>query len=54
MIINKHMNNPAPGTYQPIIKINLQGRYPLSTISNIKSSNFGLSRSDRWSHYKSK
>ena len=52
--INKNMNNPAPGTYQPTIKINSEGRYPLSTISNIKASNFGLSRSDRWSQYKSK
>ena len=48
------MNNPAPGTYSPIVKINPNGKYPLSTISNIKSSNFGLSQTDRWSHYKSK
>ena len=51
---NKYMNNPAPGTYSPIVKINPNGKYPLSTISNIKSSNFGLSQTDRWSHYKSK
>ena len=51
---NQHMRNPAPGTYQPIIRINSEGRYPLSTISNIKVSNFGLSHSDRWNYYKGK
>ena len=51
---NKYMNNPAPGTYSPVVKINPNGKYPLSTISNIKSSNFGLSQTDRWSYYKSK
>ena len=52
--INRHMNNPGPGTYQPVVRINSQGRYPVSNISNIKVNNFGLSHSDRWSHYKSK
>ena len=52
--INKNMNNPAPGTYSPVVKINPNGKYPVSTISNIKSSNFGLSQTDRWSYYKSK
>ena len=52
--INKNMNNPAPGTYSPDVKINSNGKYPLSTISNIKSYNFGLSQTDRWNHYKSK
>ena len=51
---NKYMNNPAPGTYSPVVKINPSGKYPLSTISNIKSSNFGLSQSNRWNYYKSK
>jgi len=51
---NKNMNNPAPGTYSPVVKINSQGKYPLSHISNIKVSNFGLSHSDRWHYYKSK
>ena len=44
--INKNMNNPAQGAYSPAVKIN--------AISNIKSSNFGLSLTDRWSYYKSK
>ena len=51
---NKYMNNPGPGTYQPIIRINSEGKYPLSTISNIKVSNFGLSHTNRWNYYKGK
>ena len=52
--INKNMNNPGPGSYQPVVRINSEGKYPVSNISNIKANNFGLSHSDRWSHYKSK
>ena len=48
------MKKPAQGTYFPVIKINPKGKYPASTISNIKSSNFRLSQTDRWSYYKYK
>ena len=48
------MNNPAPGTYSPVVRINSEGKYPVSNVSNIQSHNFGLSHTDRWSHYKSK
>ena len=48
---NKNMNNPAPGTYKPVVEINEKGKYPVSNISNIKVYNFGLSHSNRWSHY---
>ena len=51
---NKYMNTPAPGTYQPVVKINDKGKYPVSNISNIKVSNFGISHTNRWSDYKSK
>ncbi len=51
---NKYMNNPAPGTYSPVVRINSKGKYPISRISNIQSHNFGLSRTDRWSNYKCK
>ena len=51
---NKHMNNPAPGTDKPVVEINEKGKYPVSKISNIKVSDFGLSQTDRWSYYKSK
>ena len=52
--INKYMNNPGPGSYQPVVRINSEGKYPVSNISNIQANNFGLSNTDRWSHYKSK
>ena len=50
---NKNINTPAPGTYRPVVKINDKGRYPVSNISNIKVSNFGLSQSNRFDYYKS-
>ena len=49
---NKNMNNPGPGTYKPVVEINDKGKYPVSNISNIKVSNFGLSQSNRWGYYK--
>ena len=49
---NKFMNNPGPGTYQPVVRINSEGKYPVSSISNIKANNFGLSKYDRWKGYK--
>ena len=52
--INKYMNNPAPGTYSPVVRINSEGKYPVSSISNIQCHNFGLSQSNRWSQYKRK
>ena len=48
------MNNPAPGTYSPVVRINSEGKYPVSSISNIQCHNFGLSQSNRWSQYKRK
>ena len=51
---NKNMNNPGPGTYKPVVEINDKGKYPVSNISNIKVSNFGLSQSNRWGYYKGK
>lgn len=51
---NKNMNNPAPGTYKPVVEINPRGKYPVSNISNIKVSNFGLSKTNRWASLKGK
>ena len=48
------MNNPGPGTYQPVVRINSEGKYPTSKISNIKANNFGLDKTDRWRAYKRK
>jgi len=52
--INRHMKNPGPGEYTPKIRINTEGKYPISRISNIKANNFGLDRTNRWSSYKRK
>ena len=51
---NKYMNNPAPGTYKPVVEINPKGKYPVSNISNMKVSDFGISHTNRWSYYKGK
>lgn len=51
---NRHMPNPGPGTYTPRIRINTEGKYPISRISNIKVNNFGIDSSDRFRCYKSK
>ena len=48
------MNNPGPGEYSTIVRINSAGKYPLSQISNIKVNNFGLDKTDRWKRYKGK
>ena len=48
------MKNPGPGAYTPLVRINSEGKYPVSKISNIKANNFGLDKSDRWSLYKRK
>ena len=49
---NKFMNNPGPGSYQPVVRINSEGKYPVSQISNIKANNFGLSKNNRWKSYR--
>ena len=51
---NKLMNNPGLGSYEAIIKINVNGKYPLSRISNIKSRNFGIDRIERFNNYRCK
>ena len=48
------MNNPGPGAYDSIVKINTSGRYPISRVANVKSRNFGIDRIDRFSNYRCK
>ena len=48
---NKLFNNPGPGEYTPLISINSEGKYPISKISNIKSTHFGNDKSKRF-YYK--
>lgn len=51
---NKLMKNPGPGSYESIVKINVNGKYPMSRIPNVKSRNFGIDRIDRFSNYRCK
>ena len=39
---------PGPGAYKSVVKINDKGKYPISRIENIKCSNFGLDKSQRY------
>ena len=38
----------------PVVRINIEGKYPVSQITNIKANNFGLDKTDRWKSYKRK
>ena len=51
---NKRMNNPGPGAYNSVVKINTNGRYPISRIGNVKARNFGIDRIDRFANYRCK
>jgi hypothetical protein len=51
---NKLMDNPGPGAYNSVIKINVNGKYPMSRIQNVKSRNFGIDRIDRFNNYRCK
>ena len=45
---NKKNGVPGPGQYPITVKINNQGKYPVSNISNISSLKFGLDKSKRF------
>ena len=49
---SKYNITPGPGTYPPVVKINEKGKYPTSKIQNIKVSDFGASKTNRF-FYKS-
>ena len=51
---NKLMNNPGPGAYDSVVKINVNGKCPISRIPNIKSRNFGIDRINRFNNYRCK
>ena len=46
--INKLTSNPGPGQYTPLVSINSEGKYPISKISNIKTTHFGIGKSKRF------
>lgn len=41
-------SSPGPGEYTPLLSINPNGQYPISKISNIKSTHFGIGKSKRF------
>jgi hypothetical protein len=51
---NKLMDNPGPGSYNSIVKININGKCPVSKFPNIQSRNFGIDKIDRFSNYRCK
>ena len=44
----KNQIHQGPGNYKPVVQINSDGKCPLSGIPNIKSINFGKSKSKRF------
>jgi hypothetical protein len=48
-IFNVKNKSPGPGTYKEVIRVNPEGKVPVSKYSNMKVSNFGLSKSKRFS-----
>ena len=48
IFLNNLINSPGPGEYTPKIRINSEGKYPVSNISNVKSTNFGIDKSKRY------
>ena len=50
-LVHTKLKTPGPGTYMPVVKINPKGRYPVSNISNILVSNFGISHTNRFSDF---
>ena len=52
--MNKTMNVPGPGAYEPVVKMNPVGKYPMSRVPNTKGRNFGIDRIQRFDNYKCK
>lgn len=52
--LNKTMNFPGPGAYNPIVIMNPKGKYPMSRVPNTKGRNFGIDRIQRFDNYKCK
>jgi hypothetical protein len=52
--MNKTMNYPGPGTYEPVVKTNPKGKYPISRCPNTKGRNFGIDGINRFNNYRCK
>ena len=45
---------PGPGSYDPVVKINPKGTYPISRCPNTKGRNFGIDGVKRFNNYRCK
>ena len=52
--MNKTMRTPGPGAYEPVVKINPKGRYPISRCRNTNGRNFGIDGVKRFISYRCK
>ena len=51
-IIDKSI--PGPGAYEPVVKINPKGKYPISRCPNTKGRNFGIDGIQRFNNFRCK
>ena len=51
---NGTLKYPGPGTYDPVVKINPEGKYPISRCTNTKGRNFGIDGIKRFDNYRCK
>ena len=52
--LNSTMRYPGPGAYEPVVKINPNGKYPISRCTNTKGRNFGIDGVKRFDSYRCK
>ena len=51
---NRTIGYPGPGAYEPVVKINPKGKYPISRCINTKGRNFGIDGINRFNNYRCK
>ena len=52
--MSKTMLNPGPGSYDPVVKINAKGKYPISRCPNTSGRNFGIDGIQRFPNLRCK
>jgi hypothetical protein len=52
--MSKTMRNPGPGSYDPVVKINAKGKYPISRCPNTSGRNFGIDGIQRFPNLRCK
>ena len=51
---NSTLLYPGPGAYEPVVKINPKGKYPISRCTNTNGRNFGIDGIQRFNNYRCK